>query len=1223
MAEKDGNQMNTIGDLLTRDLTRKIEEIIQVDQADEQSVYAEITEYVATDSIREQYYQLLVAIAEGPSDPHESVGVWVSGFFGSGKSSFAKNLGYALQNRMVLGTRFGDLFKQQLGDPRTGDLLDLINAKTPTEVVLFEVAKEADTRKVTQRIAELMYTVLLRELGYSEDFDIAELEIELEAEGRLTEFVAACKTLWNKDWDTVRAGAQKISRASAILHELDRKLYPSADSWSHSQRNRDASISVSKVVKRTFDLWGRRRKGKALVFIIDEVGQHVARSGDKIEDLRATIEEFGRVGKNLLKARKITAPCWIVVTSQEKLEEVVAAIDSKRVELAKLQDRFRYRVDLAPSDIREVATKRVLAKKPEAEKPLKKLFSENQGQLNAALRLERTTRRTDINESDFIRFYPYPPHYIDLCIGIMSGIRLQPGAPRHYGGSNRTIIKQAYEMLVSDRTAMAMKPVGTLVTLDKVYELVEGNLSSEKRSDIHDIGERFKDDPETQEWALRVAKVVCLLEFLRDLPRTEANIAAFLVDRVGMPAPVAQVKAAVKKLDDAQFFRETEDGWKLMTLPEKNWEKERNELLDPKPRERNEITRNVLREIFGEPSLKTYRHKELRNFRIGVAAEGVTLEDGDLPLTLCIADEPDDLSRKINEVREESRQKSNHNALYWVVALTPEIDALVAQTFASRKMVEKYDQMRAQSKINADEATCLQDEKTAVLNYESRLRDKLTEAMERGTGLFRGVSRDASALGKNLSEILKKLYGYAIPDLYPKLEMGSRPLKGTEAEDFLKAADLKELPSLFDGGEQGLGLVVKDGANFVPHPAADIAKEVLDYLVGEHGYGNKESRTGKALEKKFGGIGYGWDRDMLRLVLAVHFRAGPIEITHGGEKFDSYQDPRSRAPLVNNTAFKSALFTPVKPIDLPTLKRAVESYEDLTGDTVDMDKAAIANALKRFASEEIKRVLPVEAQVKAHRLPVMNSVEEYKDTLTSIEKGTADDCVTILAGGGSSLKAAHDRVRKIGDCLDERGLLILRNARRASGEVWNQLEAQGYTDLQPRVEALRELLSTDSLFDSLSSIQAASQEILGAFRTLYEARHADRSEEFGAAIEKIKGQEEWTAVPETMREPVLGPLQSRCCSEPHLPDGSTACKTCGATLGQMESDVAALGGLFAQVVGQIQKLVTPPDVKLKRVRVAEFFSGSLETEDQVKQAVGRLQDHLLTLLSEGVKIVLE
>ena len=113
--------------------------------------------------------------------------------------------------------------------------------------------------------------------------------------------------------------------------------------------------------------------------MIDEVGQHVARSGDKIEDLRATVEEFGKVGKNLLKAKKIVAPVWIIVTSQEKLDEVVAAIDSKRVELAKLQDRFRYRVDLAPSDIREVATKRVLAKKPEAIPILKKLLCRESG----------------------------------------------------------------------------------------------------------------------------------------------------------------------------------------------------------------------------------------------------------------------------------------------------------------------------------------------------------------------------------------------------------------------------------------------------------------------------------------------------------------------------------------------------------------------------------------------------------------------------------------------------------------------------------------------------------------------------------------------------------------------------------------------------------------------------------------------------------------------------
>jgi hypothetical protein len=191
----------------------------KVDQGDEQSVYYEITEYVATDKIRQQYHQLFQAIAEAPSEPHEGIGVWVSGFFGSGKSSFAKYLGFALQNRLLkkMGNSFADLFKKQLdeadkakpgsGDYRISDLLDSINTRIPTDVILFEVAKERDTRKVTERIAELMYTVLLRELDYSEDFDIAELEIELEEQGKLDAFIKKCNQLFPEGWQKVRKSA--------------------------------------------------------------------------------------------------------------------------------------------------------------------------------------------------------------------------------------------------------------------------------------------------------------------------------------------------------------------------------------------------------------------------------------------------------------------------------------------------------------------------------------------------------------------------------------------------------------------------------------------------------------------------------------------------------------------------------------------------------------------------------------------------------------------------------------------------------------------------------------------------------------------------------------------------------------------------------------------------------------------------------------------------------
>jgi hypothetical protein len=1212
--------MKTVGDLLARNLDRKIEEIIKVDQADAQSVRDEISEYVATGSITDHYAKLLKAVADAPAEPHEGIGVWVSGFFGSGKSSFAKNLGYVLQNRQVQGVPFSNLFKQQVTDRRVGEFLDSINARIPTEVVMFDVSVDRATRRNTERIAELMYTVLLRELDYAEDYDVAELEMELEKEGRLDDFIARCAAKYG-EWRMVRKGAQKVSRASALLHDLDPGTYPAADSWAHALRNKPADISVGKLVERAFDLFARRRPGKALAFVIDEVGQYVSRSADKIEDLRAVVEQFGKVGKILLKAKKIPAPCWVVVTSQEKLDEVVSALESKRVELAKLQDRFKFHVDLAPSDIREVATKRVLAKTAAAVPFLKAMFQKSQGQLNAAVRLERTTRKTDVTEDDFVQFYPYLPHFVELSIGIMSGIRLQPGAPKHYGGSNRTIIKQAYEMLVSDRTALAAQPVGTLVTLDKIFELVEGNLSSEKRTDIHDISERFKGDPAG--WEARVAKAVCLLEFVRDLPRTEANVAACLVDAVGAPAPLAQVKAAIERLHDAQFVRNSEDGWKLQTAQEKNWDTERRGHLEPKPRERTEIVRQILREVFGEPDLKAYRHLGFRTFRVGVKLDAAQIgDDGDIGLSLHLADDAEDFQTRLAAVRTDSRLEAHKTDLYWVAALTPEIDDLVAQVHASRQMVAKYDQLRGQTQVTKEEVTCLQDEKNEAIRYQTRLRDKLTAALEQGQGVFRGVAKDAASLGKQLPEILKKFYAFAVPDLYPKLEMGSRPLKGTEAEEVLKAADLKGLPQVFYGGEQGLNLVTKDGAKFVPNPTADVCKEVLDFLVTEHKYGNKDSRTGKELERKFGGTGYGWDRDVLRLILAVLFRAGSIEVSHGGQKFDSHADPRSRVPFVNNPAFKTALFTPVKPIDLKTLRQAVESYEALTGVTVDMDKTAVATALKKLADDELKVVMPVEAVVKANRLPVVPVLGEYAASLNSILTGSADDCVKTLAGEGVSLKDARDRVRKVKDALDEKGLATLRLARAAATDLWAALEARGQTEVQPRADELKGLLASETFCESLPAIRSAAEAVAAAYRTVYTGLHDRRAAEFAAAVEEVKGHPDWAAVPATMHQPLLHPLLSRACENIDLPDGALACRTCGATISQMESDLAAINGLKSQALAQVVKLTTPPETRLVRVRVSEYFP-ALDSEQAIRQAADRLRDHLLKLFEEGVKIVVE
>jgi len=363
--------MQTIRDLLSRDLSQPIEEVIKLDQHDERTVYNEITEYVATDRIKRQYMDILQAIADAPGDPTEGVGVWISGFFGSGKSSFAKNLGYVISNRQVLDHPAARLFIQQLeeqspGDPlvrRIADTVGFINTRFDAHVIMFDVQVDRAVRRSTEPIAEIMYTVLLRELDYAQDYDIAELEIELEGENRLGDFVQTCAAAFGDQvkgmpaesvpvtlpdvpaddyavWRQVRKGAQRIQRASAVLHEVDPDTYPTPDSWAASLQTKETDVTIRTLVDRTFELTARRRPNHSVMFIIDEVGQYVARSAEKIENLRAVVEHFGQEGKNRILAGKAVAPVWVIVTSQEKLDEVVAAIDDKRVELARLQDRF-------------------------------------------------------------------------------------------------------------------------------------------------------------------------------------------------------------------------------------------------------------------------------------------------------------------------------------------------------------------------------------------------------------------------------------------------------------------------------------------------------------------------------------------------------------------------------------------------------------------------------------------------------------------------------------------------------------------------------------------------------------------------------------------------------------------------------------------------------------------------------------------------------------------
>ena len=551
----------TIKDLFANDISRRIEEVIKVDQADEQVIRDELAEYVVTDSIRGHLTEVLESYWETPKKPHESIGVWVSGFFGSGKSSFAKYLGLALENRIIVGEGAGPVLAKRTGDPKVEILLRNIAERIPTEAVIFDVSTDRGIRTGNQTLTEIMYRLFLQGLGYARDLDLSELEITLEEAGRLDGFKAKYLDTFNKDWDAGKGLiAIAVQQASRVMHEMEPETYPTADSWRESAMKR-ADITPRTLAERSLELMLRRHPGKTLVYVIDEVGQFVARDSQKMEDLRSVVQSLGRVGRGKL---------WIVATSQEKLGELVGGLDDRRIELAKLMDRFPLQVHLEPADISEVTSKRVLSKNAQAEKSLRDLFTQHRGRLTDNTRLTADIKLPELSTESFVDLYPLMPYQIDLIIQVVSGLRTQGGASKHVGGANRTIIKLAQQLLIHPDVDLASAPVGALARVDQVYDLVSGNIGSEVRGKIDDIGKKV-DHPLAQS----VAKAICLLQYVRSIHRTPENLAAALHPAVDADSRLSEVKAALDALEKAHMVRRGDDGYRIPTPAEDDWERQR------------------------------------------------------------------------------------------------------------------------------------------------------------------------------------------------------------------------------------------------------------------------------------------------------------------------------------------------------------------------------------------------------------------------------------------------------------------------------------------------------------------------------------------------------------------------------------------------------------------------------------------------------------------------
>lgn len=1172
--------------LFANDIHRRIEEVIKVDQTDEEIVRDEINEYVVTDAIRSHFTQILEAYRETPNKPHEGIAIWVSGFFGSGKSSFAKMLGLAVANRTVAGESAAERFAHRAGDKKLQVLLKTINEQIPTHAVIFDVSTDRGIRSGNQTLTEIMYGLFLQSLGYAKDLDLSELEIGLEEKGQLARFEEEYKRLFKKDWATEKGKvAFALSEASRVLHSLDPDTYPMADSWVKAVKNK-ADITPGKLAERVGELMKRRKPGYSLMFVVDEVGQFVARDVQKMLDLQAIVQQLGVKGRG---------KHWVVVTSQEKLGELVSGLDDKRIELARLMDRFPLQVHLEPSDITEVTSRRVLSKNAAAQTALGKLFDEHRGRLTEHTRLTADIKLPELSREAFIDLYPLLPYQIDLIIQIVSGLRTQGGASKHVGGANRTIIKLAQQLLINPAVNLADRPVGDLVRLDQVYDLVEGNIGSEVRAKIAAIP-KLVEHPLAQP----VAKVICLLQYVKSVHRSAENIAAALHGQVGGDSQLASVKEALRALEAAHQVRHGDDGYRIPTPAEDDWERLRNG-INPKPGDSHRLYQEVL-SAFWQPQ-PSYTLFETKTFKAGLAIHGREITSGDMMFQVHLAEDGKDFDALAAELRTRSQQERKH--VFWAIPLTDAIDRETVELFRSKEMLAR----KERETKGEDTPALIAEERVRLRRHSDELRRLLKAAALSGRIYFRGNDRSPSDRAVDVGKTAAEVLGQVLPEVFDRFKEAAAKAtdvkKGTDA--LFTAENLQGLPSVFSS----LGLLRDEKGKTVFRTESGPLKEVLDRIEERANYG--DTASGRYLADEFAKEPFGWDFEVVRLLVLSLLRAGKIEATSKGQTLDTVTGVEARETFSNNNLFRQASFRPKKGIEFEELVKASEAFRDTFGSEVkELNASSIVAELRKEVARNEDTVASALATLTAHRLPGGTVLEDAIGQMKAILRGSEDNAIATFNASHRAIKDAIKRAVELEQVLSEPRLHDLERARTAQSNLWTFLEQEAdiADDLRMCATELEDLLQRETFFKELPAIEQHTRALELEYQRRFDEALDARVAAYTKAFDELVKTPGWTEIDEDQQRRLAEPFER----------GMKRDET-GVTIPQLRADRDACDGRLRAAIAELRRIIDGE--RVVTVSVASYFAGGIETEEQLEAALDGIREECARLIGAGKKVIVQ
>lgn len=830
-----------IKEMFAKPIDRDIKGVIKVGQGDDSNVRQELEEYVVTKELQKHFTDFFSSYKKGLNGNTDKMGVWISGFFGSGKSHFLKILSYLLDNKVVDGKTALDYFIEDRKIKDNMVLADMrLASSASTDVILFNIDSKGElTGKQSKDAIVSVFLKVFNEMqGFSGSMPfLADLERKLSDEGKYDEFKVKFEDDFGSPWCDARNEFDFIQDDIVdVLVSMDFMSVEAARNWCE-RATEVYSISIenfAKMVKKYIDKKGNNHH---VVFLVDEIGQYIGDDSKLMLNLQTVTEDLGTAcgGK-----------AWIVVTSQQDIDSITK---TKGNDFSKIQGRFDTRLSLSSANVDEVIRKRILKKEATAEQTLNLLYDEKSTIIkNLIVFNDGVEKKLYSDRSNFSAVYPFVPYQFNLLGSVLTSIRTHGASGKHLAEGERSMLALFKE---SAMKIMDNEP-GTLVPFNMFYDALEQFLDHSHKGVIsHAIDNDYLNPNKQAEcFDVNVLKTLFLIKYVKEITANVENITSLMVpsietDRIGL---AKKIEEALKRLVRQTLIQKNGDIYVFLT----DEEQEINREIETQNVEIAEVINKVSELIFdGLYEEKKYRYPSFN----GRYAFGFNQIVDDRPykanqnfdISLKILTPNQDVGADEKTLRMMSGQERS------IIVALPEDKAFIDEIRSALK-IEKYLRLNVTNTLTKHEQI-KESKRVEMRERNANARLFLEEALKQAEIFVNGDK--AQIASKDITSRIGDALGRLVTTVYHKLSYIDTAMGEANIRQVLKGTNQQHLK--LDNDKPCNSLALNDVADFINGNTVRYAKTSM-----------------KSIVERFTKAPYGFIEDDIQWLVAKLFKDGNI-----------------------------------------------------------------------------------------------------------------------------------------------------------------------------------------------------------------------------------------------------------------------------------------------------------------------------------------------------------